>query len=270
MKRYNGLQAVYMSFFSKDLYRDVVEHWKGIGFLYLLLWALFISVIVAVTLQFFLVIPVTDVLIGQSGQLPNMTFTHSELSIDKESPYQLKDKNGNVGIVFDTRDNPEGLKPGTPGMLVTKTAIIYQTQYKETKTKYDEMSITDLTITRDQVKDFFQGARQWFSFIIFAVMVPSAFIFLAIQAVIYAAIGMIFSNIAKANLTYGELMRLTAIALTPVLVLDTGLKLANMHLAFWPLLSFVIALGYLFFGVKANAEKASPAAQEIPPSAPAP
>jgi hypothetical protein len=37
MKHYGRLQAVYLSFFSGDLYRDVANNWTGIGLVYLLL-----------------------------------------------------------------------------------------------------------------------------------------------------------------------------------------------------------------------------------------
>ena len=33
----NRLQALYASLYSRDLYRDVADNWKGIGRLYLLL-----------------------------------------------------------------------------------------------------------------------------------------------------------------------------------------------------------------------------------------
>ena len=38
MKQYNILQAIVMSFYSKNLYRDVAKNWGGKAFLYLFLF----------------------------------------------------------------------------------------------------------------------------------------------------------------------------------------------------------------------------------------
>ena len=39
MRRFSGLHALVLSFFSPALYRDVALQWRGIGVLYLLLVA---------------------------------------------------------------------------------------------------------------------------------------------------------------------------------------------------------------------------------------
>ena len=35
MNTISGWQALYMSFYSGDLYREVVKNWRGVGYLYL-------------------------------------------------------------------------------------------------------------------------------------------------------------------------------------------------------------------------------------------
>ncbi|MCI0404254.1 MAG: hypothetical protein L0212_12175, partial [Acidobacteria bacterium] len=37
MRKYSILQPLLLSFYSKDLYQDVGQHWRGTGFLYLFL-----------------------------------------------------------------------------------------------------------------------------------------------------------------------------------------------------------------------------------------
>jgi multisubunit Na+/H+ antiporter MnhB subunit len=52
----------------------------------------------------------------------------------------------------------------------------------------------------------------------------AGFVFRAIQILIYAAAGLLFAQVSKADLNYQTLMRLAAVALTPVLVLNLILE----------------------------------------------
>jgi hypothetical protein len=48
----------------------------------------------------------------------------------------------------------------------------------------------------------------------------------------------------------------TAVAITPVVLLDTLRSLAEMKIPLWWPICFAIAMAYLFFAIKANAEPA--------------
>ena len=58
----------------------------------------------------------------------------------------------------------------------------------------------------------------------------------------------------NANLDYKTLMRLAAISITPVLVLNLLFEFLPVRIPGWWLLGIVIELGYLFFAVKVNTE----------------
>ena len=81
-----------------------------------------------------------------------------------------------------------------------------------------------------------------------------SFIFRAIQILIYALIGLAFANMLHVKLEYKTLMRLAAVALTPVLVLDLVLEFVPLRIPLWSVLGVLIGLGYLFFAIKSNAE----------------
>ncbi|MGI9066569.1 MAG: hypothetical protein ACR2HX_09210 [Pyrinomonadaceae bacterium] len=49
-------------------------------------------------------------------------------------------------------------------------------------------------------------------------------------------------------------LNLAAISITPVLILNLLLEFVPVHIPWWSLLGIVIALAYLFFAVKVNAE----------------
>jgi len=64
----------------------------------------------------------------------------------------------------------------------------------------------------------------------------------------------------NANLSYKTLMRLAAVAITPVIVLNLILEFLPVRIPMWWLIGTVVGLGYLFFAVKSNSE--------TPPSSP--
>ena len=80
---------------------------------------------------------------------------------------------------------------------------------------------------------------------------------------IYALIGLLFARMLNANLDYKALMRLAAISITPVLVLNLLFDLIPLYIPGWFLLGIVIELVYLFVAVKVNAEPDVP--QDLPP-----
>jgi hypothetical protein len=75
---------------------------------------------------------------------------------------------------------------------------------------------------------------------------------------IYGAIGFLFCKIANVKLTYQTLIRLAVIASTPVIILDTVLEVSNINIPLFWLISFAIAMCYLYFGVRSNKAQLTP------------
>ena len=71
----------------------------------------------------------------------------------------------------------------------------------------------------------------------------------------------------NANLDCKTLMRLAAISITPVLVVNLLFEFVPVRIPGWFLLGIVIELGYLFFAVKVNLESDVPQYQ-LPPAYP--
>jgi hypothetical protein len=58
----------------------------------------------------------------------------------------------------------------------------------------------------------------------------------------------------KVELPYLAVLRLTCIAVTPIVLVQTILSYASVNVPGLSLLSLAAALGYLYFAVKANSE----------------
>ena len=75
---------------------------------------------------------------------------------------------------------------------------------------------------------------------------------------LYAAIGMLFVKMLKVPLDYLAVLRLASVSITPAIILSTLQTLTGFHVPVFWLICFAIAMGYLFFAVKANTAPATP------------
>ena len=69
-----------------------------------------------------------------------------------------------------------------------------------------------------------------------------------VQALIYAAIGLLFASFCKTTLSYAALIRLAVAAVTPCIIVGTILSFTDTSIPAF--LYLVAALVYLFFAVK--------------------
>ncbi|HEV7681072.1 MAG TPA: DUF1189 family protein [Pyrinomonadaceae bacterium] len=265
MKRYSIFHPLVLSFFSKSLYRDVGRNWRGTGLLYLLL---------VITLLW---IPSTIKAHRDFGrfvdndarqlteQIPAVRITNGQTSTDAPMPHAIKDpETGATLAIIDTVDTSvEAKNPSVP-LILTKTKFIMRKNPNETQI-IDLAGVQSFYVDRARVEGWLATARMWFLPVFYSFTVLISFILRGIQILIYALMGLAFAAMLHAKLDYKTLMRLAAIAITPVIILDLLFELMEFRLPGWTLLGIIIGLGYLFFAVKANA-----AADEVPQYQPPP
>ena len=253
MKRYSIFHPLILSFFSKSLYRDVGKHWRGTGLLYLLmvLALVWIPTMVKGHLE------MSRWVEGESKeitkQIPAVTISNGQVSTDVTTPYFIKDPKTGANIaVIDTTGQYKTLEDTDAKLLLTKSKLIFSKSATETQT-YDLSSVQSFYVDRARVEGWLGMLGRWFGPVLYPLAVLFSFIFRAIQILIYALVGLLFAQILHANINYKTLMRLAAISITPVLILDLIFEFVPGHIPGWSLLGIVIALGYLFFAVKVNA-----------------
>jgi hypothetical protein len=84
-----------------------------------------------------------------------------------------------------------------------------------------------------------------------------------IQTLIYALIGLIVSNVMTVGLSFGQIVRIASVALTPPLVLETIIRCTGHSIQLWGPIAVAIAIGYVIFGVRANASADGPVTTAI-------
>jgi hypothetical protein len=177
MNKYIYLKAIYLSFFSKDLYRNVLQNWKGLGLKYLLMLSFFAALIMSanllrvlnsfdteemadeVTSRLFEKPDLTfeqnlNRVLDVASQVPSLMVKNSELSISEKEPYFIKDPiSGKDWIIFDTTGGYTSLEGTDAFLLVTKTSLIS----KNEKGFEEENYLSKNLQTKDEknVNDFF-------------------------------------------------------------------------------------------------------------------
>jgi hypothetical protein len=266
-QKYVGWQALYMSFFSADLYRDAARNWKGLCYLYLFLLILCTQILMAVRLQ--LIINATvPMLMPYASKLPLFTVKNGLLTMDKESPYTIEAPNEeSPQVIFDFCEKPKPqATTAKRSILVTKKFFAITSTARDSNggvasstveqpNPIVESMLPDIQLGPDDATSLLETMRNVVAavYLIFAVI--AGFVFCAVQSLIYALFGKAMAAFMKVDLTYGQLIRLSVMAITPVIVIDIILRLAllNTNAGYWQ--SFIaplISLAYLFFAVRSN------------------
>ncbi len=257
-RRYSIVHPLWMSFFSREFYQDVGRNWRGLSFVYLM-FLLFLCWIPTMTafqrkLSEFMRTSAREFIV----QVPRINIFHGEVWIDAEQPYFIKNpENGSVFAIIDTTGQHTSLDGVTANILITKRKAILRKNKRETRV-FDLSDIENFTLDQHLINRWMGFLEKWFVVIIFPLLLLSSFFYRTIQVLIYAAVGTLFAKAKKAHLSFQGLMSIVIMSITPVLIIDTLLGLGEIKIPFWRLWCVVMAMAYLFFGVKVNAEEELP------------
>ena len=255
MKKYSIFHIPVLSFFSKDLYRDVGLHFKGVNFLYLLL----LLVVCMLPVMIMVYIKFTNFANNEAPaiieQVPEITIKNGKVSINEPQPYYIKDpKNGDVLAIIDTTGQITSL--GDTGALCLLTDNMLKTKKSEFESKaYDLSNVKAYVVDSERVTGWLNFMRKFVVVFVFPFTLLCYYLFRIVQALVYAAIGLLFASWCKVMLSYATLLRLAVVAMTPCLLVKAIFLIAGIRLPCLASLIFlIITLAYLFFAVKANSE----------------
>lgn len=252
MKEYSVFQAIVMSFYSRKLYRDVANNWGGYAFLYL-------ALILALSWTYFTYVTQTALTAGYAtvsqefvSQIPVLDIKNGIVSTPEKRPYLITAPNSKTIIaIIDTTGKYKELPNDNVAMLVTDSEII--TKPKPHETRIDKLSPNfTMTIKPAVINNYIKDYLKYAWLLIFPTVLFASFIYRLLQAMIYSIIGKIYSNIIHANLSYGQVLQISLVSITPVLAVDALISIFHFHPTHPGLLCFVIAMAYLFYGIWSN------------------
>lgn len=258
MRQYTTIHPLYKSFFSKSFYKDVGTNWKRISFIYLLL----LLAITWIPGMFNMQSKMNDFIINEApkiiGQIPAIEISNGIVTTDVAMPYYIKDPDtGEVVIAIDTTGKINSLEEAKAKMLITKSKLLIQKSAVETRL-FDLSNIEGFIINQSKVYSWADTFRSWLIIIMYPFIVVFAYIYRVIQSLIYALIGKLFAKALKVDLNYSSLVSLSIISLTPAIILNSVYAYVELKIPFWWLICFIITMGYLYFGIRANKKSEVP------------
>lgn len=241
---YSIFKAPYYSFFSREFFRKTAFEGKGSGILYLFLIVMLSTVVstASACIRFCKVVESAE-FEGFVRQFPDMAVRNGRLSINKPSPYRInldggEDEKKNRAIVFDTTGKTRTTEDA--GILVTAEGILVEGQKEALP--WSRLS-NDFDFKSSDIKNILKSCAIAF-FIIGVILVPVFWSGHVLQALIYAALGLLMDQKACG---YRTAVRLSSVCLTPAIVLSTLFDVVGWKPPLWGLLTVPVCLGYLFF-----------------------
>jgi hypothetical protein len=156
MRRYSIFHAPVLSFFSKKLYIDVSQNWKGVNFLYLLLLLAVCLIPTTISLHRGISNFVNNEAPAIVNQVPEITITDGQVSIKETQPYYIKDpKSGEPLAIIDTTGQTESLKDTNAVCLLTVNKLIIEKSEFENRT-YDLSNVKAFAMNGEQITDWLQ------------------------------------------------------------------------------------------------------------------
>jgi len=254
VKRYTTVDPLYLSFFSRPLYRDVAVNWRGLGFVYLVsLLALCIIpgvLKVRADISAFLDEEAPKII----SQMPSIHIVKGSVSVDAQQPYIIRDeKTGDPFIIIDTTGKVTSLKDSKAAVLLTKRALMVKSD-GDSRTLGLE-GIENLTVDRKTVYSAIDDMDAWFLIVVYPLTLLFSFLYHAVQALLFASLGLLVSRNLRLSLHYRSLVRLSAVALTPAMIIGAASVVTGLYVPGWWLMSILVSLGYLFFAITASSER---------------
>jgi len=257
MAQYKTWQAPVLGFFSTWFYRDVALNWKGGGLLYLLVMvALSCTVACVKTGQ------QLNGFVGSSGedwaqQMPTFTITNGKLSIDKPVPYVLPE-GGDAEVIIDPTGETQNLDNTGAWLLVSDHDILMKDRSsKSQQVIMDFSKVRDFRLDSNDIRNLLKFSILVVPLISYLITVPFVYGGHIIQMLVYAVIGLLVSKFINAPIGFSALLRISAVAVGCVIILDTIVQLTMVDIPFWRFMRVVIAGFYVAFGVGANLSQAS-------------
>ncbi len=249
MKQYSTIDALYRSFYSVSLYRDVALNWRKTSFLYLML-LLAVSLIPAM----FRVQADVAAYVNREApkiirQVPVITIKKGRVSVDAPMPCIIREPETHTPLlIIDTTGRWTSLDNTEAAALLTSSSLIL----RGNPAGYDLSDVDEFVVDQSRIYEWAERFLESFILFLYPIALVVSYVLRVIQALFLAVVGLFFCRSRNIPLGYPAVLSIAIIALTPAVVLNSIHSYLAVPVPFWWFLNFIIALGYLTFGVLAN------------------
>ena len=255
-RRYDLWHPYLLSFYSKPFYRDVARHWRALAFIHLLILVALTSVVFILHFQAIATAFVNDQAPAILAQIPPIDIKQGEARVAVDQPYRIYRKDGRtLFAVIDTTGQTRSLRQSGAMLLLTRSRLMAQIGSGASRI-IDLSPIDNLHLTRDDMAQWLQTSLRWAPVVLYPLMLFFTYCLRTVQILIYGAIGLVLASLMKSKISFGAAAAVAVMAMTPVILIDTLLMVFKIHIPLWNIVSFVVALAYLFFGIRSTIDTA--------------
>jgi len=256
MHHFARLRAIWMAFYSRDLYRSAASQWAGRGLLYLLLLLAIAWLPSAIRWHAGLT-AFAEQSAGTVKQLPTVTIEQGVMHATPPGRHEVRGSDGAIVAIID-----DGID-AVPNDMTSGALVVTRREAGVVPARAGERRVwqftpgMNMTVTPARVSSIIRSLPPILPIVGYALCLAVSFAFRTVQVLVYAAIAQAMGGRAPARLDYPAAMRLAAVAVTPVIVLRTLAWFAPSEPSWyvrWPL-AIAITLAYLWFGARSAAAR---------------
>jgi hypothetical protein len=134
---------------------------------------------------------------------------------------------------------------------VTDTQLILQKKKDETRI-YTIPADTQAELNPQELNKIAHKFLGYLWIPFFVVFLLCIYVYRILQALLYSVIGLLFARINKVQITYGQIVQIMLVAITPAIIISFIQHAFLLTIPFEFLFYFILAMGYLFYGIMAN------------------
>ena len=248
--RYRLWHPYLLAFFSSSFYSHVGRHWRGRAFAHLLLVLLLSTTVYVMHFNILMAAFIAEEAQALIAQVPEIRITAGKVHVDAEEPYTIRrPDSAEVVAVIDTTGEITSLAQTGAAILLTESRLTARISPDDIRV-LDLGTVESLEVNQAVLYQWLRDAQRWSPFILFPFVLGFLFLVRSVQALLYGGIGIMLASLLKDRLPFGAAVSIAIMAMTPVLMLDALLVWSDIELPFWGLGGFLLAMGYLFFGVR--------------------
>ena len=267
MHHFRRLSALWRSFYSRDLYREIVFKWRGIGLVYLMLMLGLLWLPSAA--RWFLALRAYGAATAETlvRELPTISIRGGVMTARPSGRHVILLESSQGGSGDDTILIIDDTVESVSSEIAVQAVVLTQREVGAVRPSRGERRVwtltpgADMEVTPEEAGAFVSSLAFWVSPVAYISAVVGSVAFRMIQALLYCAIAMAYASAHRAKLEYANSVRLAVVAVTPVVVIRTLVWFGPWEPAWywrWPA-ALLITLAYIRFGIRAAATAPSDA-----------
>lgn len=265
VREFSVWKAVIFSPFSKALYQDVWKNWKGVGFAYLFLVLLVLSVPRSVRIHGLVATEITKGSKDFFKDIPAFKVENGKFSISVKQPYYSPNKTKPI-MVIDTTGRVKDLSQVAWDEKADSVLLVTADKFMMRRVRlgvsdeqsFDFAQLGSFSLDNQKLEQWTLALAKWAGIIAYPFVVGGYFIYGIIAMMFYGLIGMGIAKILKLTLNYETSMRLSAVSHTPAMILAAVLFSLGAEIPAGFFVFLLISTSFLFFAIKSNEAVAPP------------